>query len=540
MTSPTAIPDEVILHVGMTKAGSTAIQNMMDRNHERLLDQGVLFPRSVLMRGDPAEPDRTPGHLSLIGALREGETGAFVDECAAHSGRARTLLLSAENLFHHIGEADLTRLRAFLGGRDVTMIAILREQAGWLNSIYYEWVVKGIRREARPPDDFAEDMIRSGDLDYAARLDVLAGQLRPTRTHVLDYDRLRGEGSLVARFCEAAGVDLGALDAAGTEGVNRSEPFPEAIEAQRRLNPATAGLDRAEYRAWSRGMRGHYRTLARVGTLRPGHLMPSPAVRRRLLDRVAGPNEALAGRWLAGDEGARFGPDPAWDEEPAPVLDEAVVELIHELGWGGIAGPKARVLEGKVARRGERIARQERRIEGLEIDLQERFEELAALTLRLEAERGRWTDELARRRAARREREAEAVAYIRDLEARRKALLGSPAWRATQAALRLSGRLRDGPPPELGPAEIDLRSDDFVEHARLLEERYAAPLGTLMRRSLDGARGRPRGNGEAPREAAPSRLAGLVEAYRQADARLAEAEEDTPLRPPSPTDEAAG
>lgn len=330
-----AIPPKVILHVGMEKAGSTSIQNVLEARAEGLLARGVLFPRSVFTRMVANQPDRTSGHLELLRRIAAGDLGAFEAELAAAEG-ARTLLLSAENIFHHPDEAALAGLGDLLAGSRVEMIAVLRGQDGWLRSYYNEAVSNGWVCETRSADRFARDMIAEGRLDYAGRLARLERLIGPAETRILNYDAVRrGGGDVVAAFCELAGLDLPERDAAEADAppalrqshVTRS--YPEAVEAQRRLNPLAAGFWSGEMHAWTARMREIAAELrpAEAGTGAPD---PAPEVRREVAGDVWLPNRRLAERFPGVSP---VGPDPEWGVGGgAGPLDEALVRRLTDAG----------------------------------------------------------------------------------------------------------------------------------------------------------------------------------------------------------------
>ena len=305
-----AIPRRVVLHVGMSKAGSTAIQNHLDERRAALLEQGVLFPASVFTRRDATDPTRTSGHLELIRLLRQGHPAPFLAECEAQAGRADTLLLSAENLFHHVDGIDLRRLRALLDGAEITLVAVLRDPAGWLASRHHESVAKGFHRETRTLDAFALDALDAGELDTGARLEVLSEALRPARVVTLDYEALTREGRLVSRFREVAGLAPEPMgpEPTGPESTgpepqpNASHPSPEGTEAHRQLNAQARALDGDAYRAWCSELRGHVRSLLEEGALRRGHALPSRPVRERIAEAAAAARRPLDADWTRGPE----------------------------------------------------------------------------------------------------------------------------------------------------------------------------------------------------------------------------------------------
>jgi hypothetical protein len=352
------LPERVVLHVGMTKAGSTAIQNFLDREYDTLLEQGILFPRSVLTRKNPIDATRTSGHLELVRRLQGGGPGAldsFFAECAQDGLHA--LILSAENLFHHVEPDGLTRLAALLEGCEISLVALLRSQGDWLASRYFESVTKGYAREHRPFDTFAQNALASGALDYGARLAAISDALRPAETHVLDYDKLHRENSLVSQFAVIAGFDSARAKTADAVIVNASEPFPEAIEAHRRLNPVARCLDNANYQAWCAEMHADVRALGERGVLRENHILPSLPVRKAVSEAVSRSNEVIAAQYFSG---APFGPDAAWTQSPDTELDSALIGELFYAGGRKIAERRAarRKTAGKRASRKARPPRQ--------------------------------------------------------------------------------------------------------------------------------------------------------------------------------------
>lgn len=323
------LPRNVILHAGMSKAGSTAIQNFFDRSYDSLLRQGILFPRSVLSRKDPHDKSRTSGHYELVRLLRKNNVGVFIEECERHWKDVHTLVLSAEHLFANVDTDDLRKLRALLADCNITLLVLLRPQHSWISSRYYESVVKGYMRESRTIDQFVNDAIKSGVLDYAERIEMLSGVLSPIRVEVLNYSDLAKQRRLLARICEIVGFESGEVASADPVPVNSSEPFPEAIEAHRQLNDLACALEKPVYRAWCGDMRQHYQKLARQGRLERGDVLPSLPVRKKLSDAMAEPNQRLSDRYL---NGTPFELGREWLTAPETRFDTGLVDEIYCFG----------------------------------------------------------------------------------------------------------------------------------------------------------------------------------------------------------------
>lgn len=338
------LPPRILLHVGQAKTGSTALQNFLDRNHEALAAQGVLFPRSVLRRSNPADPSRTPGHLDLLGQLRRGEKSPLEDELAAHAGRIGTLVLSVENIFHHPDSA--AALGRWMAGARVELLAVLRDQISWAQALHYEQVMGGINCSTRPLGRFVEEGLASGIYAYDAMLERLAATLGAQAVHVLDYGALSGGTALIGRVLDLIrpGLDL---DRSGMAArVNVSVHVPEAIEAMRRLNPLAALMPQERRFLFAREMRRLVAEGVERGELADALLwMPDPQ-RRDLAQAAARANRAVAARHpgLAG-----FGPGPeltaAPPARPDPVrtarLAGAALEQLLDLAGPALPGGTA-------------------------------------------------------------------------------------------------------------------------------------------------------------------------------------------------------
>lgn len=317
------LPPRILVHVGQAKAGSTALQNFLDRNHDALVAQGVLFPRSILRRSNPTDPSRTPGHLDLLDQLRRGETSPLEAELAAHAGRIDTLVLSVENIFHHPESARA--LGAWLQGRQVEMLAVLRDQISWAQALHYEQVMGAINCATRPLARFVEDGIASGIYAYDTMLERLAGILGAGRLHVLDYAALKDGTALIDRVLDLIRPGL-TVDRSGMgDRVNVSVHVPEAIEATRRINPLVALMPQDRRFGFAKALRAHVAQARAEGRLDDATLwMPDPA--RRNLAALAEPgNRRLAQRHMGG---AGFGPAAALTTAPPALADPARTDAL--------------------------------------------------------------------------------------------------------------------------------------------------------------------------------------------------------------------
>lgn len=216
---------QLILHIGMGKTGSSAIQHALTDNADQLARQGVeylgmwfdmLDPRFRGVQNQarffamkPAEMESAT--VALLGILQaraaERGIGTFILSNEAFSGHARAL------------HPMVARLRA--AGVTIRAIGYARNPAAWLPSAYVQW---GVRDKVDPGPvpaygDKARKLVRwyGGLLAWAD----LMGDIVTVRP----YDRAP---DIVADFAEAAGI---ALDPPGTRVLERGEDAEIVLRA---------------------------------------------------------------------------------------------------------------------------------------------------------------------------------------------------------------------------------------------------------------------------------------------------------------------
>jgi hypothetical protein len=300
-------PVEVVLHAGSGKTGTSTIQAFCDRNRERLLAHGVLYPR-------------TPG------AVRHGRLGLSVrsdEELAASPHWARqpwadpaefrrefrrdlteeirdagapTVLFSDEAFFAATSDPGLGRLRRLLDelAEGVRVVVYLRRQDDHLVSRYQQLVKTGeVRRLAAwAIDDF------SRIYDYDATLRRLERLLAPATLVVRRFERGRfTDGSLLQDFLDAAGVPLRADDLQQVPARNESLDA-ESVEFLRLLN-----LHRVQTTDAEVGLVDNRRLVRRLVQMSSGPTLSLPeTVLDHVMERWEQPNRAVARRCFGDEE----------------------------------------------------------------------------------------------------------------------------------------------------------------------------------------------------------------------------------------------
>lgn len=441
------MPERVVLHVGMTKTGSTAIQNTFEKNHDFLLEKGVLFPRSVFAHTNSYKPYDTPGHFRILKYAKTGDLGQFEAELVATQEKANTLFLSAENFFLDIDENGYQILRQLFSGKTVEILCFVRPQVEWAISRYYQSVTNGHKKESRPFNEFVEHLISEGQLNYHNRLNYLMNMTGASQVNVIDYERVKKNGSSVAATLTALGLEDKLPNSITEKESNISVPYPEAVEAQRRLNTLHASMLKDEFLAWSKQFSGAASTYCQAHGLSSSHLKASRALRQQILESCRESNLRLSEEFLGG---VPFGPDERVLQQPEPEpLDETIVGELLKQGIELLA-PSLKASKDRDRKREREHAKLLKKRDSLRENIQRHKRDQAKLLKERDTlkeniqrrERGqakllKERDSLKenirhhKREQAKLRKERDALfAHSWDLEKRYRAVLSSSTWRA--------------------------------------------------------------------------------------------------------------
>jgi hypothetical protein len=236
---------KTIVHIGMPKAGSTALQNCLEGSDEALAAKGVLYPRNPpecrfnnhrLLAARILDFDGLPRHMKGPNGGYTAETigagvEAFVDGVAAQVAGRRPdfLVFSSETLFRPLPKARHAAIRddyRRMGAADPRFVAYLRKPsdryvAGLMQTLHASTFVK----PPRPPL-------------YRAVLESYEACFGPDALDVRLYDRgaLR-DGDIIADFFSAflpeAGIDVSTLHAGGKRNETLSGESMDLIMRQR-------------------------------------------------------------------------------------------------------------------------------------------------------------------------------------------------------------------------------------------------------------------------------------------------------------------
>jgi hypothetical protein len=234
---------KVVLHIGLPKTGSTAIQTFLSRNQSSLLESSIDYlPISQFEEGRKGVIASGNG-AHLARAMLNSKDEAFLpwDDAraqaaflaAAERSDAETLLLSSE-LFALATPEGWSRLLATVdqADLDLSIVAVVRNHCDFLSSSYIQAVKR--HRIVQPPPAFIRDFIQHNQyLRYGAFFRDLKARLG-TQISLLSFDAAFVHGGLIQDFLSALGP-LGENTPKEIARINIS-PTPEEVAFLRVCN----------------------------------------------------------------------------------------------------------------------------------------------------------------------------------------------------------------------------------------------------------------------------------------------------------------
>lgn len=217
---------KIILHIGVHKTGTSALQAFLARNAALLLERGVFYK--------PTTPE-WPNHNPLAAAFMPGsiDDGPTRLATTLEEAEGKTLLISSEMLCEP--GVDLDLLLSCLKGHEVRTIAYIRHPSDIVVSAFNEVVRHHGTHWTRPLNDqpFAYD---------PSQFDVLRPWLKVPNITLAPYDRPQWVGgSIFSDFLAMIGVPGEDFDF-NQAGGNESLSYP-LIEALRHVNVACPSAD---------------------------------------------------------------------------------------------------------------------------------------------------------------------------------------------------------------------------------------------------------------------------------------------------------
>ncbi len=210
----------VIVHIGQSKTGTSAIQSFLTLSPQQLREQGVIYP----MVTNHGMPLALGSHNAMADALMGVSSYPFLTAeeyfsqfwRQAEKQNSKTMILSAEHLFGgqprlwdisdvseywERYEEKASRLSKLLAGTPIEIFVHLRPQIDWLSSTISHTIkierLASEKRIYRSDEQFFE-MVKPS-LDYDKIISIWADQLKPENVIVSPYvkEKLIGRSSVI-------------------------------------------------------------------------------------------------------------------------------------------------------------------------------------------------------------------------------------------------------------------------------------------------------------------------------------------------------
>ena len=207
---------KLLLHIGCSKGGSTAIQRTLRINREELASRGIVVPSHDLRPGSDvtgSHGEFFQSHVQKGKALDMPDLADLLD-AQADACDASVIVISAENLSNAFGFEKI--FKKIEDRFDLSILMYVRRQDDYLESAWQQWYVKTGR-------SFLSWMMESIRVqgNWHAALEPWAEAFGDERIIARVYDRQKLEkGDVFFDFCNVIGEDPDSLIRPGE--MNRS------------------------------------------------------------------------------------------------------------------------------------------------------------------------------------------------------------------------------------------------------------------------------------------------------------------------------
>ena len=309
---------ELILHVGMDKTGTTAIQSALAKARDRLKSEcATLLPRTGQRRDNSHHPFAFAAFG--INGYSNGDLADLLSQLeteVAGSGCQR-VLLSSECLFKlplNPGmEPFMAGLHRIFGA--IRVLVYLRRQDRWVESRYRHSVISG---HEIPVAQLSQPRFA----DYLPHIDRWAEVVGPANMLVRAYETAQfPNGDIAADFEQAAGLPAGILPSLSGVQANAAFSF-EVVQLRAAFNHLRLPQDL---------MLGLNEVLAQAVARGPAErFFVSPRQAGQLVRRYAESNRQIALRYMGRTNGKLFvDPPPSVSIHAAPEISRArMIEIL--------------------------------------------------------------------------------------------------------------------------------------------------------------------------------------------------------------------
>ncbi len=234
----------VIIHIGATKTGSSALQHYLHKNSSRLAQDGVCYPDVGVASGAQhliaaaLHPSAFRLHSNELPdplGVRQARFAEMMQQAlaTARASNAHTLVLSSEYLWGVFSEPFYAAWMTNLQGCDVSIYAVLRRPDQWLQSSYLQALKFGQDLDFGPWFDTIQAPARGAD--HAAVLKGWQAGTGGGKIHLRSYEDLLARDAVFSDFLELVGVAAADVPVRAAGQVNPS-PSEDAMKLMLEIN----------------------------------------------------------------------------------------------------------------------------------------------------------------------------------------------------------------------------------------------------------------------------------------------------------------
>lgn len=299
----------LILHLGLSKTGTTSIQGFLRQNPDPLAAAGIVYPR--LAATIPDHPsfqsselrprlDDEINHVALAHEIseRRGNPGDASDRTPLWSAAfrqiedsgAHTAIVSYENFSARPGRYHFADIESELRGFDVTGIIYLRLQENWALSLYGQ-KVRGAGRFTKTFTEFIPAL--GARLIYSRVLDRIKNNFPLDHLIVANFDQAARSG-LLEDFLDRTQLPRDRLISAGEQTLRNISVSHGAMLFLLKCNQS--GLSDAAFLQVRGALSAHASRKTDLG-LRPGLDTATPDEREAMRKAAADDADRLADRY---------------------------------------------------------------------------------------------------------------------------------------------------------------------------------------------------------------------------------------------------
>lgn len=348
---------QLLLHIGIHKTGSTAIQRFCWQNRAALAAQGVLYPNAYITNfGQHAlawalglhHPKRD--HSLVPEQVAQG----ILDE-ARRSG-AKWVIVSSED-FESLNDEAVAKLGSLFKDMPAKIVVYLRRQDEALLAAYNQRVKSFVSRFKGTVEELTQKRFVPERFDYWRLTQRWAKIFGDEAMCVRIYDTSRfPEGNIIPDFLSILNLSLEGMTTESLRSVNKSVP-PLALEILRRSN--SKDMTRIVHNALMRKLR-------EASSKYPTERARLPAAaQREFIEQFRESNVLVARKWLGREDGVLFSDsqetspaDPKLDGDnvrEALLVDVLIDSLVATIEEVKAPRPKpAKTLPRLLGRRGQR------------------------------------------------------------------------------------------------------------------------------------------------------------------------------------------